>query len=187
MVNIDDLTATLPNFPDEVLADWLLPYAKSEGWPPAPSESEKPLKRWRYLLRNQPLSYWRSLRWEKVERHVSISELNRESQEIMVHMVLGALKDQINLYSSSIPDLKERFSRIVAYIKEHGVLPRPPALIREPTGLGILDGNHRMAAYLYCYGYFTIDPGTELMLKAENAQHYWIAKTKGARLGYLCA
>jgi hypothetical protein len=177
MASIPDLQKSLPNFPEEILNDWLLPYAKSEGWPPAPDENQRPLNRWRYLLQNKPLSYWQSLKWEKLERHISISELNPEAQGIMADMVLGALKGQVNLYSRSIPNLKERFSRIVGFIAEYGKIPKPPALIHYSDGLGVLDGNHRMAAYFYCYGYFIIDPGSELMLKTESVQQYWVAKT----------
>jgi hypothetical protein len=176
MPGIDLLKASLPNFPDEVLVDWLFPYAKTEGWPLAPDERFKPEKRWRYLLRNRPLTYWQSIRWAKVTRHISIQELRKDNQEIMVHMALGALKGQKNLYSESIPDLKERFARIVSYIGECGLMPKPPTLIREAGGLSVLDGNHRMSAYYYCYGYFTIDPGAELQLKTKEIQEFWVGE-----------
>lgn len=94
----------------------------------------------------------------------------------MIHMALGATKDQKNLYSESIPDLKERFARIVSYIGEHGFMPKPPILMNESDGLSVLDGNHRMSAYFYCYGYFTVEPATDLLLKTKEIQAYWIGE-----------
>lgn len=93
----------------------------------------------------------------------------------MVQMVLGAVRGQRNLYSSSIKDLSERFNRIVGYFGEHGVFPSPPALLVEDGKLTILDGNHRMSAYFYAFGYFTLDPGTDLQLRTRELQTYWIA------------
>lgn len=169
------LKATLPNFPDEVLEQWLQPYANSEGWPPSESSTATLSGRWRYLLKNKPLSYWQSLTWEKVTRHISIHDLHPQWQEIIVQMVFGAVQGQRNLYSNSITDLAVRFNRILAYFHEHGVFPAPPALLIEDKKLTILDGNHRMSAYLYAYGYFMLDPGIELQLNTQELQIYWLA------------
>jgi hypothetical protein len=49
MFTVDDLKKDLPNFPDDVLADWLLPYANIIGWPPARDINEIPENRWKYL------------------------------------------------------------------------------------------------------------------------------------------
>lgn len=93
----------------------------------------------------------------------------------MVQMMLGAVQGQWNIYSYSIPDLSERFNRILDHFREHGVYPSPPALLLEDGGLTILDGNHRMSAYFYAYGYFMLDPGEELQLRTQDLQSYWIA------------
>src|SRR5262245_45140240 len=134
-----------------------------------------PQKRWLYLLKAQPLSYWQRLRWQEATRHVSVHELRGEHQHIMVDMAMAALTGQRNRFSEAIPNLKQRFQSVVDYIALHGRLPRPPALCVEPDGLSVLDGNHRMAAYFYCCGYFkNLDPGAELQLKTEKAQQFWI-------------
>lgn len=175
-IEVAALKETLPNFPAEVLEEWLLPYALSEGWPPAPSGSAALSGRWRYLLKNQPLDYWRSMEWSMVERHVSIHDLDSEFQKIMVQMVLGAIQGQFNLYSSQIKDLTPRFNRIKEHFSQFGTHPKPPALLAEPHGLTIADGNHRMAAYLYCYGYFNLDLDASLQLKTKEIQSYWVGK-----------
>jgi hypothetical protein len=174
-VDLSRLKAVLSNFPDQVLEAWLQPYANSEGWPPTETSLGTLSGRWRYLLKNKPLAYWQALTWKQVHRHISIQELDPQWQDIMVQMVLGAVQGQRNLYSSSIKDLSERFNRILRYFTEHGVFPSPPALLVEGGKLTILDGNHRMSAYFYAYGYFTLDPGADLQLKTQELQSYWIA------------
>ncbi len=166
----------LPNFPTEVLSDWLLPYAKTEGWPPSHGYNEPPQKRWRYLLRNKPLSYWRSLSWEKIDRHISIHDLDIENKTTMVQMVLGAVKDHQNMFTMQIPNLKDRFFSVVSYLREHGTIPKPPIIIKGTTGLSIIDGNHRMAAYFYSYGYLKLEIDDDLLFTTKEIQTYWIAE-----------
>jgi hypothetical protein len=172
---LEALKTDLPNFPDEVLIDWLLPYACSEGWPPSHDPAQEPGGLWRYLLGKKPLTYWRSLCWERTDCHISFHQLRKEHQETIGQMVLAAVGGQVNIYSTSIPDLKQRFFNVVDFLSVYGQLPRPPAVIQDNEGLSVVDGNHRMAAYFYCCGYFMFDPGHSLQLKTLEIQSYWIA------------
>lgn len=174
MVAISELQDSLPNFPTEILEEWLFPYAESEGWPPAESDDGQLCGRWRYLLGNKPLRFWRALRWEKVQRHISVYDLNAECQDVMLKLVLASVRGETNLYSVSIPNLKMRFDRIVEHIRATGELPCAPTLVPERYGLSIVDGNHRMAAYLYCYGYFKLEVEAKLQLRTKEIQEYWI-------------
>lgn len=45
---LEALKESLPNFPNEVLQDWLRPYAISEGWPPSDTLETLPEGRWRF-------------------------------------------------------------------------------------------------------------------------------------------
>ena len=171
---IADLKATLPNFPDEVLAEWLLPYANYEGWPPAKDDYSAPEGRWRYLLDSCTLTQLRSINWQEHNRHLSIHELHPDFQKICVDIVLGAVEGQVNLYSSSIKDLSERFHRILSYLREHGSLPTAPAMLSTPTGFKVLDGNHRLSAYFYGYGYINLPIDGNLMDKTSSTQRFWV-------------
>lgn len=174
-VGIDALCESLPNFPKELLEEWLLPYAKSEGWPPAPSDFDKPLGRWRYLLKGQPLTYWKSIDWRRLDGFLQPSNLSPECQSILLDMIMGAVKGQVNLYSMEIPDLKDRFDRIVRFLSEDGFLPCPPALLVEKDGFAVLDGNHRLAAYFYCLGCLKdVAPEEALRQKIKFEQRYWV-------------
>lgn len=171
---VADLKETLPEFPAEVLEDWLLPYANSEGWPPAKDNDSVPEGRWRFLLGGRTLSQLRNIKWQEQNRHLSIYELRADYQQICVDMVLGAIQGHVNLYSSSIKDLPERFHSILNYLREHGSLPKAPTLLSSPTGFQVLDGNHRLSAYFYGYGYFNLPVDDALMDKTAGTQRFWV-------------
>jgi hypothetical protein len=59
---INQIKTTLPNFPDEVIKIWLLPFAESEGWPPKIDPDGIPSGRWKYLLTKRPLEYFRAMK-----------------------------------------------------------------------------------------------------------------------------
>jgi hypothetical protein len=173
---IDRLRKDLPNFPDEVLSDWLLPFVPNAGWPPAKSFEDRPMGRWADLLMGKPLTYWRGIQWSKVDRHVSAQQLDQPSIERVVNLALAAVRGDVNPWSVGIPNLKQRFDSVVEYILVHGSIPRSPTLVNTPLGLSIIDGNHRMAAYLYCYGYFKLDVPPGLQLKTNEIQTFWLGE-----------
>ncbi len=54
----------LPNFPEDVVEQFLLPFAEKLGWPPGGCQND-PSNRWKYLLLSNDLDYWRQLKWNK--------------------------------------------------------------------------------------------------------------------------
>ena len=173
---LDQIKKDLPNFPDEIISGWLESFANQAGWPPPLDSLGYPEGRWKALLVNKPMQYWQSVRWEKVSRHISAQDLDPESLERVTNLVLAAVLDQANLWSIFISDLKPRFESITQYISERGELPCAPVLVKGANGLCILDGNHRIAAYLYCYGYFNIELDAALQLKTSHLQSYWVGE-----------
>jgi hypothetical protein len=144
---IEELKATLPNFPEEILEEWLMPYAKSEGWPPFGNDGFPFGPRWPYLLGKKPLSYWVGLGWSEERVHVEPDSLTPRCQDSIAQIMSAAVMGERNLYSESIPDLVPRFKGILAYVEQNKELPKPPALIRVADGLKVVDGSHRMAVY----------------------------------------
>lgn len=167
---------SLPNFPDEVIEDWLLPFAESEGWPPQLGYDGIPLERWRYLFGLRPFSFFQTLDWKKEYKHISIYEIVEKFQIVLFQIFEAAILGRQNEMSFGISNLKERFESVVRHIKTHGSMPKPPALLLEKDNrYYIFDGNHRLSAYYYCCGYFKVNVESELILTKENKQNYWIA------------
>ena len=54
----------LPNFPVDVIEQFLLPYAEDFGWPPGKRERD-PNNNWKYILRKNDLTYWQKVKWNK--------------------------------------------------------------------------------------------------------------------------
>jgi len=141
----------LPDFPDEVVQTWLLPLAKSAGWPPTP------LSRWDHILMHRPLSFWRSVEWEK--RRVSLNQFSLEHESLRrIQGLLDAnVRGVYNIYAQQISNTGQRFRRIVRYLQQHGSLPAPPVLLSGGFQYEVLDGNHRLAAY-FCVGASLLGP-----------------------------
>ncbi|ESX54720.1 hypothetical protein X760_27750 [Mesorhizobium sp. LSHC422A00] len=60
-VDLQAIKDSLPEWPDDVIEQWLLPFAKDLGWPPPVPLGEH---RWHYILAKKPLSWWQGLKWE---------------------------------------------------------------------------------------------------------------------------
>ncbi|MBU1181670.1 MAG: ParB N-terminal domain-containing protein [Proteobacteria bacterium] len=164
---------TLPNFPDEVIRDWLLQYAKAYGWPPELDVDGVPSNGWKLLLDSRPLSFFQMLDWKKECKHIPINEIAIKSQEALCMIFDSVISKRQNILNS-----KRRFENIVSNIKSNGLIPKVPALLFDNNKYFILDGNHRLAAYYYCYGYFQVELDSDLMLMTKEKQHYWIAYTE---------
>jgi hypothetical protein len=139
------LKKALPNFPDALLEEWLAPYVSMEG-PPQSSG------RWRGILAGKPLDFWRNVSWdlERVDL-VSIvqSRLTPADNRALTEMESGYFEGISNPYSQQIPDGKERTLRALTFLQTHHVFPCPPAALCHPDGMmEIVDGNHRMLAFV---------------------------------------
>ena len=173
---IDALRRDLPNFPDEILFSWLAPAAKERGWPPTILGDGLPDSRWRALFRNKPLSAWKGIGWEKRKVQISPNSLNESSISNISGIFEAAVLLQQNCYSEGIRDLIPRFENVIKFITTNGVLPVPPILIEEGEKFDVVDGNHRLAAFFFCHGFFKIDPPREVRERLQSIQSFWIGK-----------
>ena len=173
---IDVLQQAFPNFPEEILVDWLCPRAQECGWPPALQLDGLPDDRWRALFRHKPISYWRELSWTKHDLQLSPYALNESSMKNISGIFEAAVLRFNNIYSDQISDLLPRFQSIVEYITDEGFLPRPPILLNINGQFDVVDGNHRLAALFFCQGLFNgcIPPSPSKPIKAH--QPFWVGQ-----------
>ena len=168
------IRAVFPDFPDEIICQWILPYAILKGWPP--QEEHGALRgEWRYLLGTSTnLAYWKNMIWSYESLDLLVNDLDNSSKDSALQIISSAVFGKETMMSRCISDLKERFDRIVKYISEHGVFPVAPVLVRYNGKYKLMDGNHRIAAYFYCSGYITQSPAREIVLKTQLHQSHWI-------------
>ena len=67
-------------------------------------------------------------------------------------------------------------------MKEHGHFPRPIILGTNRNGFDVLDGNHRLTAYFYLYGYFQVENDETPALNVSEQQEVWIASSPTGRM-----
>ena len=171
----EHIITDLPNFPEEVVEQFLLPFAKELGWPPGKSEND-PFNRWKYILRKNDLKYWRQLKWNKEILKLSPHQLLPKDIEMVLGLIEANVNKKTNIYSMTMQDSKERFDRICTYLKNEGVYPSTVALEQIGDRFTIIDGCHRLAAYFYLLGWFKIEDDKLPCLSVIEEQEYWIAK-----------
>ena len=165
---------TFPNFPNDIIDQWLFPYAISKGWPPQEAYGELHGE-WRYLLGTTTnLAYWKGIKWSNESIDLQVNDLEDSSKVSVLQIISFAVFGIESTMSKNICDLKERFDQIVKYFSEYGVFPCAPILIRSNGKYKLMDGNHRIAAFFYCSGYITRSPARDILLKTRVHQSYWI-------------
>jgi hypothetical protein len=141
------IQVSLPSLPVEIAREWLLPYALSLSWPPTLDHAGVPIGRWQLLLMSRPLAYWRDLGWKRQYLPVDLESLSSRSRETIAGMHDAYLKGVANSYST-IDHGVDRFFGIMISLSQKGELPHSPVLVADPDGFTVVDGNHRVAAYI---------------------------------------
>jgi len=161
----------LPNFPDDVVEQFLLPFAKDLGWPPGKFEND-PSNRWEKILLFNDLDYWRKLKWNKKTLKLTPYNLLPKDKEIIVNLMLSNVLGQITVYSITMSDSKERFDRICTYLKREGVFPKTVAIEQMGDKFRIIDGCHRLASHFYLGGWLNIKDDELPCLSVKEEQEY---------------
>ena len=143
----------LPNFPDEIIRDWLATYIETEGWPPCEDHNVVPENRWAYLLGKRPVRYWQSIIWEKKELQTSELKFTPESESTLAHLIEAYVYGKENIYSIELGENGfRRYSSLLMFVAKNTGLPVPPVMISHEGLLEVVDGNHRITACLAWLG-----------------------------------
>lgn len=135
---LNELKILLPNFPEEVLIDWIEPYAKIIGLPPTH-------QRWEGILASKSLEFWQATHWKKITLDLSTLEFS-ESTKNNLDGMSAAQSGEDNFYAL-IEDSQKRIFQALRFLLEHGIFPKPILLLREKDKYSVVDGNHRFLAW----------------------------------------
>jgi len=141
------LQADLPHAPDEVLNEWLAPYAEMLGWPPSLDRNAQPLGRWRGILSERSIAFWARVRWRQEEGPLEFSDLDEESQQTLLDLNSAYVRGVPNAYGIGITDGRQRLISILAYVFKHGCVPSVVVFLESGSQLSVIDGHHRLVAY----------------------------------------
>jgi hypothetical protein len=140
MENFDKIKESLPNFPDDVIKEWLLPYADEIGWPPIHD-------RWNGILYGKSLSFWQSTSWSLLDIDLNQTIFSSEWIKAYEGLYGAYVRNEDNEYSRGISGGKERYLRSLKYLLASGTFPIPICLLEEHGEYSVVDGNHRFVAW----------------------------------------
>jgi hypothetical protein len=139
MVEFADIKKDLPNWPDDVIKEWLLYLANRDdtGWPPPDPLGGS----WAAILGGRPLSWWRGVSWALKSVDCSLDALAPKTNDIVTSMRAEITAKQANAATQG------RFNHALYYILTQGTFPKPLIGMKVNDRLLVLDGNHRVAAF----------------------------------------
>jgi hypothetical protein len=149
MVTLAEIKADLPDWPDDVIEQWLLPHANrgdDTGWPP-PEKLEE--SAWLNILGRRPLAWWKKVDWQLNEREIGFDGLCTGSRRIVAALIDGHIEGKPNIYSVG-DNSKARFLSALRFIAKNGTLSKPLIAMQLEDGLSVIDGSHRMTALHVC-------------------------------------
>ncbi len=175
---LDMLRADLPHAPNQVLNEWLVPYADMLGWPPSPDCHSYPSGRWEGILSRRPVAFWAQVRWREESSPLEFGNVDAKSQSHLYGLRDAHVFDRKNAYSE-ITDGKQRIKRIMSYVLQHGTIPSAVILLDTGLQLDVIDGHHRLVVY-----FLNRDPMFRQALPQGIAQfdptlHKWIGRFHG--------
>jgi Ribosomal protein L7/L12 dimerisation domain len=167
MVSVADIKNNLPGWPDEVVEEWLHWFANDICWPPPEPLGDH---RWSGILGGRPLSWWKKVSWKKETVKCTPAKLSDKSRAIVIATIA-----EINNRTADA-ETQRRFKRAMDYILDNGVFPGVIVVMNVPSGLTLLDGNHRMSAF--CGAQLMTDAAFERLQKKRPAleQDVWVGK-----------
>jgi hypothetical protein len=174
MVSLDDIKSDFPDWPDDVIDQWLLKFANQSGmgWPPP-----KPMtgRRWELLL-THPISWWKDVAWKQETRDCSFDKLSIDARKTMNSMYKALIEGEDNGFGGD--DSPARFRRQLRILASTGKFERPPVLFPIASGLSPLDGNHRIFAHHIALQMPDADIAKYKVQRPAASQSVWIATHK---------
>jgi hypothetical protein len=138
------IKADLPNFPDEVLAQWIYPFANKIGWPP---EKSRDPSRWKNLL-GATVVDWSMATWALEETDLTQLPFSYFAADGFKCMYRNYVNNESNEYDNLKKEGgAERLKLSIKYICEHGRFPKPIIFRKIHGEFEVVDGNHRLLAW----------------------------------------
>lgn len=132
----------LPNFPDEVIRDWVEPYYEKHGWPPKDT--------WNGVLFNENFEFWKEVEWKKESLDLTGIKYSNEWLKVFNDLYNAYTQKNINdtFFGRELGEKgKTRWLSALLYILETGFFPKPICLLFKNNEFSVVDGNHRFLAW----------------------------------------
>lgn len=134
--------------PAELRDMWLGPIAEEYGWPFQSLDDSTQGTRWRYVLPKMTLREVSELVWVLERIDLATKPFTPGSLDAVKGLIQQHVLGLDTLYAN-LANTQERFRACASFIREHGDLPAPIAVIDTGAAYDLLDGNHRLAALFH--------------------------------------
>jgi hypothetical protein len=174
MVSLQDIKSDFPNWPDDVVDQWLLKLANQPGmgWPPP-----DPMSGYRWdLILTHPIFWWKDVTWTLETRDCSFDKLSIDARRTVNSMYEALIEGVENGFRGD--DSPARFQRQLRIVALTGKFERPPVLFPIASGLSPLDGNHRLFAHHIALQMSDEDLAKYNVKRPPASQSVWIASHK---------
>jgi hypothetical protein len=170
MTTLQEIKTDLPDWPDDVVEQWLLKIANQPemGWPPPDPMTGH---RWQLLL-TYPITWWKDVSWTQDTRDCSFNELSIDARKTMNSMYKALIEGEDNGFGGD--NSIARFQRQLRILALTGKFERPPVLFPIDSGLSPLDGNHRLFAL-----------GIALQISDEDCTKYNVSRPSTSQLVWI--
>ena len=167
MISVAEIKDDLPEWPDDVIEQWLHYFANEPdcGWPPPDPLGNH---RWNGLLGGKPLSWWKSVTWEKETVTCDLTSLTQKARTDVSNIIAD--------FNAGTADAstKKRVAQPWIYIRDHGVFPRSLVTMKKVDGLSLIDGSHRMAAFEIVQGLTDAQLAEMGVSRPARTQEVWV-------------
>lgn len=144
------IKSDLSNFPNEIIEDWILPSAKRHGWPPSGGS-------WGVIFLDKDIHFWQQTSWKQIDIDLTEALFSPSTIRVIDGMVAAFGMGEENTYKTVLgAEGKARYLNALKHILEHGIFPRPIALLKVGEVYSIADGHHRFVAWKMSYNLIEI-------------------------------
>jgi len=172
MASAEEIKELLPNWPEDVIEQWLVPHSEREelGWPPPDNIQESG---WYYVLSEKNLDWWGEVEWRQLNLIINFQEVSETDRHIADQLLRFVIRDEQNNYSN-LGNSKIRVGNVLRYLKENGGLPKPPIAVMHESGLRFIDGSHRISALLFYQSESSIAMEGENYSPPDEVHAVWV-------------
>jgi hypothetical protein len=133
--------------PPEVFDLWIVPGLEFYRWQfTSPSQSVEDTE-WKGFFGFQPLSFWANAHWGHVLIPASNRTFHPRTRKRIIAIIGTAEGYQTPM--ADVRDSKNRFWACASFIRKHGTIPFPIVATPTQEGLDLVDGHHRLAAFVH--------------------------------------
>ena len=133
------IQSELPNIPEDVIDDWLIPAAKNNGWPPQNLY-------WQGVLLMHDLNFWKSTTWSEEVINLEKALWAYGTRDAITQMASGFSGNTYSLFGTQKE--KDRVLAPIKHLLQTGEMPRKISLLAVGDGFEIADGHHRYLALI---------------------------------------